>query len=123
MRRITISLPDEDLEYIEKYSQKKALSAAEYIRTLVRLGLTIEKNRGTTDPLNYALDLEQQKTLWKTLLAWELETRYLVRHLVEEKIQKNSGQQGELLETAKIKAQERVAELLQSTHLTHADSN
>ena len=100
MRRITISLPDEDLEYIEKYSQKKALSAAEYIRTLVRLGLTIEKNRGTTDPLNYALDLEQQKTLWKTLLAWELETRYLVRHLVEEKIKKildNKGNYWKLL--------------------------
>lgn len=118
MRRITISLPEEDLKYIEKCSQQKALSAAEYIRTLIKLGLTVEKNSGVTDPLNYAPDLEHQKLLWKTLLVWELETRYLVRHLVEEGIQKNSGQQTALLETAKIKAQERVAELLQSTHYT-----
>ena len=82
-----------------------------------------QKNSGATDPLNHALDLEQQKFLWKTLLAWELETRYLVRHLVEERTQKNPGQQEGLLETAKIKAQERVAELLQSTHFTCIDSN
>lgn len=121
MRRITISLPDEDLEYIEKCAQKKGLSASEYARTLIKLGLTIEKNWGGTDPLNHALDLDQQKFLWKTLLAWELETRYLVRHLVEERNQKNSEQQ-ELLETAKIKAQERVEELLQSSRLTLTSS-
>lgn len=115
MARITITLPDEDLESIENYAQKKALSAAEYARTLIKLGLTVEKNLGTTDPLNHALDIEQQKFLWKTLLTWELETRYLVRHLVEERNQKNPEQQERLLETAKIKAQERVAELLQST--------
>lgn len=123
MARITISLPDEDLEYIENHAQKKALSASEYARTLIRLGLTIEKDSGATDPLNHTLDLEQQKFLWKTLLTWELETRYLVRHLVEEGTQKNAGQQEELLETAKIKAQERVAELLHSTHVACIDSN
>src|SRR5271165_3982638 len=99
MARITISLPDEDLEYIENHAQQKALSASEYTRTLIKLGLTIEKNSGAIDPLNYAMDLEQQKLLWKTLLVWELETRYLVRHLVEERTQKNPGQQGGLLET------------------------
>jgi hypothetical protein len=113
MPRITISLPDEDLDYIEKCAQQKALSASEYARTLIKLGLTIEKNLGATDPLNHVLDLEKQNLLWKTLLAWELETRYLVRHLVEERIPKNPGQQEGLLETAKIKAQERVDELLQ----------
>ncbi len=106
MARITISLPDEDLEYIEKHAQKKALSASEYARTLIKLCLTIEKSLGATDPVNHFSDLEQQKFLWKTMLTWELETRYLVRHLVDEG----------LLETAKIKAQERVEELLQSTH-------
>lgn len=123
MRRITISLLEEDLKYIEKCAQKKSLSAAEYIRTLTKLGLTVEQNSGMIDILNSALELEQQKLFWKTLLTWELEIRYLVRHLVEEGIQKNSGQQNGLLETAKIKAQERVAELLQSTHLTNGSSN
>lgn len=50
MARITISLPDEDLEYIENYAQKKALSTSEYARTLIKLGLTVEKNLGATDP-------------------------------------------------------------------------
>ncbi len=39
------------------------------------------------------------------MLTWELETRYLVRHLVDEG----------LLAIAKIKAQERVEELFQFT--------
>lgn len=115
MPRITLTLPDEDLKYIEKYAQQKALSASEYTRMLIRLGITTEKNSGLPDFKKPPLDLENQHFLWKILLTWELETRYLVRHLVEEKIQNNFGQPAELLEMAKIKAQEKVKELLQTT--------
>ena len=48
------------------------------------------------------------------MLSWELETRFLVRHLVAEWIQKNSPEHRMLLETAKAKAQARVEELLQT---------
>lgn len=113
MPRITLSLPTEDLEYLKKYSQQKALSASKYARMLIKLGITVEKNGGLMDSHPHTLYDERQRFLWKTLLSWGLETRYLVRHLVEEKAQKNPEQQNELLETAKIKAQERVEELLQ----------
>lgn len=113
MRRITLSLPVKDLEYIEKLSQQKALSTSEYARMLIRLGLNVEKNVDSKNKTHLPLNLEQQKFLWQTLLSWELETRYLIRHLIEENMQQDSGKQDSLLETAKIKAQERVEELLQ----------
>jgi hypothetical protein len=63
---------------------------------------------------NSPLNQDRQPLLWKTLLSWELETRFLVRHLAEEWIQKNSPEHRMLLETAKAKAQARVEELLQT---------
>lgn len=115
MRRIAISLPAEDLEEIEKLSQQKALSVSEYARMLIHTGLIAEKNMAThTHDGNPPLGRDQPSLLWKTLLSWELETRFLVRHLTEEWIQKNSPEHRALLETAKAKAQERVEELLQT---------
>ncbi len=115
MRRIAISLPAADLDELEKLSQQKALSVSEYARMLIHTGLLAETNRANhIDSSNSLLNQSQQSFLWKTLLSWELETRFLVRHLTEEWIQKNSPEQGALLETAKAKAHERVKELLQS---------
>ncbi len=115
MRRIAISLPTVDLEEIEKFSQQKALSVSEYARMLIRTGLLTEKNMAThTGYNNPPLNQDQLSLLWKTLLSWELETRFLVRHIVEEWIQKNSPEHRALLKTAKAKAQERVEELLQT---------
>lgn len=115
MRRIAISLPAADLEEIEKLSQLKALSMSEYARMLIRTGLLTEKNMANdTDCNNPSLNRDQPSLLWKTMLSWELETRFLVRHLAEEWIQKNSPEHWALLETAKAKAQKRVEELLQT---------
>lgn len=115
MRRIAISLPTADLEEIKKLSQLKALSVSEYARMLIRTGLLTEKNMAThMDYGNLPLNQDQQSLLWKTLLSWELETRFLVRHLAEEWIQKNSPEHRTLLATAKAKAQTRVEELLQT---------
>jgi hypothetical protein len=113
--RIAISLPAADLEEIKKLSQQRALSVSEYARMLIRIGLLIEKNRAIDIGYSYSpLNQNQPSLLWKTLLSWELETRFLVRHLTEEWIQKNSPEHRALLETAKEKAQARVEELLQT---------
>lgn len=115
MRRIAISLPAADMDEIEKFSQQKALSISEYARMLIHTGLLAEKNRiANTDNGNPALGQDQQPLLWKTLLSWELETRFLVRHLVETSVQKNSPEHRTLLETVKAKAQQKVEELLQT---------
>lgn len=115
MRRIAISLPAADLDELEKLSQQKALSVSEFARMLIHMGLLTERNTATdTNYNNPPLSRDQPSLLWKTLLSWELETRFLVRHLTEEWIQKNSPEHRTLLETAKAKAQARVEELLQT---------
>ena len=91
MHRIAISLPAADLNEIEKISQQKALSVSEYARMLIHIGLATEKSMvNNVDFSNPFLNRNQPLLLWKTLLSWELETRFLVRHLAEEWIQKNS---------------------------------
>lgn len=115
LRRIAVSLPAADLAEIKKRSEQKALSVSEYARTLIRTGLLTEKNTAIDTGCGHPpFNQNQPSLLWKTLLSWELETRFLVRHLAEEWIQKNSPEQQRLLETAKLKAQERVEELLQT---------
>lgn len=57
MRRITLSLPVEDLEYIEKLSQQKALSISEYARMLIRQGLNVEKNADSKNTAHLPLNL------------------------------------------------------------------
>lgn len=115
LQRIAVSLTAADLAEIKKRSQQKALSVSEYARMLIHIGLATEKNMvNNVDFSNPSLSRNQPWSLWKTMLSWELETRFLVRHLTEEWIQKNSPENQALLDAAKVKAQARVEELLQT---------
>ena len=72
MRRITISIPPADLEKIEQYASQKALILSEYLRLLIRIGLTVEeaamqKNNGEK---TQSLNLDEQTLLWETQLTW-----------------------------------------------------
>ncbi len=114
MKRITISIPPEDLEKIEQLAQQKGLILSECLRMLIRIGFTVEeaaaeKNPGERPPF---LSVEEQLLLWKTQLDWQQETRLLVRHLVDTLTQAPLKDRDALLEDAQQKACAVVQNLL-----------
>lgn len=120
MRRITISIPPEDLEKIERLAQQKGLILSECLRMLIRIGFTVEeaaaeKNHSERPPF---LSIEKQILLWKTQLTWQQETRLLVRHLVDTLTQASLKDRDTLLEDAKQKASTAAQNLLQKLHLS-----
>ncbi len=122
MKRITISIPPEDLEKIERLAQQKGLILSECLRMLIRIGFTVEEAAAEK---NYPerpsfLSVDEQILLWKTQLAWQQETRLLVRHLVDTLTQASLKDRDALLEDAQQKSQNRVEGLLkQISHQEH----
>ena len=115
MKRITISIPPEDLEKIERLAQQKGLILSECLRMLIHIGFTVEeavseKNQGERPPF---LSMDEQILLWKTQLAWQLETCLLVRHLVDTLTQASLKERNSLLNEAKEKAQVQIHAFLQ----------
>ena len=115
MRRITISIPPADLEKVEQYASQKALILSEYLRLLIRIGLTVEEAamQKNHDEQTQSLSLDEQTLLWETQLTWQLETCLLVRHLADTLTQASLERRNELFEEAKEKAQTHVQTLLQ----------
>jgi len=115
MRRITISIPSPDLEKIERLASQKGLVLSECLRMLIRIGFTVEEAalEKTGDEHQKFLSVDEQILLWKTQLAWQLETRLLVRHLVDTLTQAGLERRNELFEEAKQKALNQVQALLQ----------
>ncbi len=114
MKRITISIPPEDLEKIEQLAQQKGLILSQCLRMLIRIGFTVEeaaaeKNPGEGSPF---LSADEQILLWKAQLTWQQEIRLLVRHLVDTLTQASLKDRDVLLEDAKQKAQNLVGTLL-----------
>lgn len=115
MPRITVSLPDSDFGKITAAAKKKAVSLSEYFRTLIQIGLAVEETAAENTAGNtHAMDLAQQKVLWKNMLEWQLEARYLVRHLADTLTPANAEQRNQLLQEAKQKAESRVNEILRA---------
>lgn len=56
--------------------------------------------------------MDEQILLWKTQLAWQLETCLLVRHLVDTLTQASLKERNSLLNEAKEKAQVQIQTLL-----------
>lgn len=115
MKRITISIPPEDLEKTERLAQQKGLILSECLRMLIRIGLTIEeaaaeKNQSERPTF---LTTDEQILLWKTQLTWQQETRLLVRHLVDTLTQASLTDRNVLLNDAQQKAESRIEALLQ----------
>jgi hypothetical protein len=115
MKRITISIPPEDLEKIERLAQQKGLILSECLRMLIRIGFTVEEAAAEKNPgerLSF-LSVDEQILLWKTQLAWQQETRLLVRHLVDTLTQAPLKDRDTLLEDVQQKAHSVVQNLLQ----------
>lgn len=114
MKRITISIPPEDLEKIERLAQQKGLILSECLRMLIRIGFAVEEaateeNGGKRSKF---LSVDEQILLWKTQLTWQQETRLLLRHLFDTLIQASLKDRDTLLEDAQQKAQNLVETFL-----------
>lgn len=120
MERITIGFYPEIYEKLEERAKQKNLKVSQYVRQLVDLGLRIEEmseqksdNNTSTDPIEKALAF-QQKLLQKEFLSSH-ETLYLVRYLLANSPEKNSGDHSKMLEAAKMKAQSLLEVLNEET--------
>jgi hypothetical protein len=110
MERITVSFSGETYEKIAKRADTKQMKVAAYVRQLVELGLRIEEmseqkssENQTKDPLEKSLQL-LQKLLQKEFTSNQ-ETLYLVRYILTNIAEKNTGDHAKMLDAAKVKAQ------------------
>ena len=112
MRRITFRLSQSDFEKVEQLAQQKALDIAEIIRMLVHIGLTVEEAAAdNADKDGGPMNWQEQQFLWKTILTWGLESRYLLRHLVDNLIQGHTNNRAALMEESKQQAEAYVSKL------------
>jgi hypothetical protein len=117
MRRITINFPQAAFEQLQKNAIKKEVSLAYYLRELVEIGRQVEEaaslQKEAAEQKNNADFLpESDAHLWKHDLLWTLESRYLLRYLVDNMSDQSAEKREAVLGTAKEKAQVLVEELL-----------
>jgi hypothetical protein len=112
MHRTSIGIKDADFKKIQANAEKKSLNTADYIRMLVSIGLKVEEaaEKSLADQPTQADHTNDPETLWKSLLACGLETRFLIRHLIKQGFPETIEQRQLFLddtkETALIKAEE-----------------
>jgi len=119
MQRVTISFPEETLRALEKNAANRGLSLAHYLRELVEQGLRLEGAEGQlTTPISPVvsekLSAEGDVDFCQLPLEWALESRYLLRYLVDSLVQQSAEKRAAVLRTAAEKAQKFVTELWQS---------
>jgi hypothetical protein len=117
MIRISITFYDEVHEKLKDGANKKNVSLAQHIRELVEIGSRVEesaakKQDGDAGELNKIDNLNELKSLWKNSLSWGLETRYLIRYLVENMSEKNKDVIADILKKSTDKADSFVSALL-----------
>lgn len=106
MQRTSIGIPDDDYKKIQAQAAKKSLSVAEYMRHLILLGLKVEdaaENHSHDPSEDFA-----SPGLQKKLLTWGLESRYLIRYLIQNGFQHSLEKRNAFLMEAKEKAALRV---------------
>lgn len=110
MHRVTVNFPEVEFEKVSIMADKKDLSLSEYLRNLIQIGMVVEE--AADSPRNQEMNSATQKILWKKLLEWQLETRYLARHLTDVLTPANADQRSHFLKEAAQKAEERVHDIL-----------
>lgn len=111
MPRLTISLTDEQFNKIKILAKNKSMSLSYYGSSLLDIGLRVEQavletQKHPTTPI----DLNTSECIWKTLLTWELESRYLMRYLIKNGHYESTEQRNAFLREAKEKAAIRIDE-------------
>ncbi|MBM3894783.1 toxin-antitoxin system HicB family antitoxin [Candidatus Dependentiae bacterium] len=87
MGQYCISLPEQLHEKLKVGAKKQQISVSQYIRKLVEMGMELEdltdQNKNGGGENSSIFSEEKQRTLWKNLLSWSLESRVLSRVLFE----------------------------------------
>jgi hypothetical protein len=106
MKRSSINLSNEDYKKIQAQAEKKSIALADYIRHLIQLGLKVEEaaEHHSNGHSNHSASLDPQKKL----LTWELESRYLIRYLIQNGFERSRSERNAFLKEAKQKATSRV---------------
>ncbi len=118
MQRVTISLPEDHLQELEENAATRGMSLAKYLRGLIeqnhRLSEAKEKKIHTIDEASATkLPAQTDAPFLKYHLEWALESRYLLRYLIDSLAQQSSEKRATVLSTATERAQKLVAELLE----------
>ncbi len=117
MNRINVSFYDETYEKLEERRKvNEGKSIAHCIRELVDLGFKVEESakkntedHGKNDVVTMLTDLKKQM---KNNLSWLLETRLLVRYIVENFPESEKAENVEILKKYKEKAVTHVEKML-----------
>ncbi len=120
MYRLTINLSDVYFEKIQKNAKNKSLSLSEYGRKLIDFGLQAEQVMTEKGMNNTPLSTcppginepELSKKILKNLLAWQLESRFLIRSIVEQDYNDVKIQSTDLLTQAKKIARQQINVML-----------
>ena len=113
MNQISVTFSKKLEGKLRQNAKKKDLSISQYIRELVEIGLQVEE--AATKNLTQNSNSETQSSpldLWENSLTWELESRYLLRFLVEQASLDDKLKAKYILDTAKTKAEAFVKGLL-----------
>lgn len=116
MKRISISLYDEEYASIEKIMKEESIhSIAQCVRELISLALKIKLAAANSAPQNDDNELRdailELKNFLKSGLSWTLETRLLTRFLVENHSANTPEKLFEILEKYKVSATQYVSGL------------
>lgn len=118
MQRVTISLPEDLLQELEENATVRGMSLAKYLRELIEQNHQLSeakerKPRAINEAPATKLPAETDVDFLKYHLEWTLESRYLLRYLIDSLEQQSSEKRATVLSTATEKAQKLVAELLE----------
>src|SRR5687768_9804865 len=114
MEQITIKIDGVLLEQMkDRMTKKECKTLSQCARELMELALRIEKAASSQEGENDANALSPAlMDLFKTNMMWLLETRFLVRFLVENKKDIDAEPLGEFMKKAKERAVSHIGELM-----------
>jgi hypothetical protein len=117
MEQITLKLDDSTLEKMRaRMAIKECKTLSQCARELIDLALKIEEtaacNKGDSDEID-------MMELLKNNLIWSLETRFLIRFLLQHSQQIDTEKTSEFMTIAKTRATEAVDEILNYKKSAH----
>lgn len=117
MNQIPVGFDKKTEEKLRRNAKAKEMKLAQYIRTLVDIGLQVEEMserkesaKESKDSLMSALEF-QQKLLQKGLIS-SYEILYLTRYILAKLPEDKSGEHNQILDSAQTKAKSLVEGLL-----------
>jgi hypothetical protein len=117
MPRLNLVFPDTYFAMLQANAAKQGVSIARYARDLMDMGLQVEEATAqqrapNAEKDNAALNEDEVKAWWKNSLLCALESRYLIRYLVDNLTHQPDEKREAVLAAVKEKAQNLVSTLI-----------